>query len=85
MIISKFNLAFISFMNEIVSVIKITIINLFFFTFLDFYYFQSNKGYSNRTFCSNKRNNNRIFIQIKEIKIEFFVQIKKIKIESLFK
>ena len=38
-----------------------------FFTFLDFYYFQSNKG-----------NKNRIFIQIKEIKIEFFVQIKEI-------
>ena len=74
MIISKFNLAFISFSNEIVSVIKITIINLFFFTFLDFYYFQS-----------NQRNKNRIFIQIKKIKIEFIVQINEIKIESLFK
>jgi hypothetical protein len=56
MIISKFNLAFISFINEIVSVFKITIINLFFVTFSDFYYFQSNKGNKNRIFCSNKGN-----------------------------
>ena len=70
-------------MNEIVSVIKITIINLFFFTFLDFYYFQSNKGNKNRIFCLNKGNKNRIFIQIKEINNKLFVQIKEVKVEYL--
>jgi hypothetical protein len=47
---SEFNLAFIPFINEIVSIMKITIISLFFFTFLDFHYFQTNKGNKNQTF-----------------------------------